>query len=139
MAQGFFVANVGMAVTLFIAWAQEVWWKKVAFMMCALLLTPTHSGYYCGLYMFIPLIFFLNEKRHRVWDVLYLVLFLLLFNPVQFALPLPQVPGLRQEITNYMVQNMAAIVLYIVLFIDTVCQLLRKVRIWKKRRVEENG
>lgn len=123
MTEGFLIANIVLLFVLGIAWVQQKRWKQILLLMCGLLLTPTHSGYYCGLYMFIPLIFFLNEEEHTTIDWLYLALFILIINPYQFSFQIQEMPFLRNKIDNFMISNMAAILIYLILIVESIIKL----------------
>ncbi len=128
---GFGIAKVLMVLIAAMAWLQEKFWKRILLLTCALLLSPTHSGYYCGLYLFIPLIFFLNEEDHSNLDWLYLVLFILAVSPLQFRISLPETRLFRTQFDNFMLQNMAAIGIYLSLIIET---LYSAVKQWNLRK-----
>lgn len=125
MSVGFAAAKILMALVIVLAWKQKVFWKQILLLICALLLSPTHSGYYCGLYLFIPLIFFLNEEEHSNLDWMYLVLFILAVSPLQFSILLPETGVFRTVFDNFMLQNMAVIVMYIALIIETLVSAVR--------------
>lgn len=125
MAAGFAIAKVMMAAVALLGWAQKVFWKQVLLLACALLLSPTHSGYYCGLYLFIPLIFFLNQEEHRRLDWVYLVLFILAVSPLQFSIGLPDTILFREKLDNFMMQNMAVIALYGMVIGETIADVVR--------------
>lgn len=124
MSIGFTIAKALMALVILLAWRQKVFWKQILLLTCALLLTPTHSGYYCGLYLFIPLIFFLNEEKYSNLDWMYLVLFILAVSPLQFSFTLPETGILRTKFDNFMLQNMAVIVMYVALIVETVGEVM---------------
>ena len=131
MAAGFHIAKLLMLFITAFAWTQRIYWKQILLLTCALLLSPTHSGYYCGLYLFIPLIFFLNEEDHSNLDWLYLILFILAVSPLQFHIVLPQTKLFRAEFNNFMLQNMAVIAIYLCLITET---LISSVRRWSLRK-----
>ena len=134
MAIGFFLSKLLMLCILVLAWKQKRFWKQILLLTCALLLSPTHSGYYCGLYLFIPLIFFLNEEEHDKFDWVYLVLFILAVNPLQFQITLPKTQWFRTQFDNFMLQNMAVIIIYLCLIAETLISVVKQ---WsgKKRQV----
>jgi len=47
-------------------------WEKVAAVVLVLIISPSHSGTYCILYMIPVIVMFLNEEKHRNIDFLYL-------------------------------------------------------------------
>jgi len=58
-------------------------WKKIAMLVSILILLPVNSALYCGLYMFPVIVLFFNEKKRTQNDFLYMILFILLLNPLQ--------------------------------------------------------
>ena len=78
-----------------------------------------------------PLIFFLNEEDHSNLDWLYLVLFILAVSPLQFRISLPETRLFRTQFDNFMLQNMAAIGIYLSLIIET---LYSAVKQWNLRK-----
>jgi len=131
MPIGFAIAKVLMALVIVLAWKQKNFWKQILLLTCALLLTPTHSGYYCGLYLFIPLIFFFNEEEHDNLDWLYLILFILSISPLQFQITLPKTGIFRREFNNFMLQNMAVIAMYFILIVETGISVIQE---WNVRK-----
>lgn len=53
-------------------------WKKVAAAVIVLLVLPSHSGYYCTMYLIPVIVMFLNEEKHRNVDFIYLISFILI-------------------------------------------------------------
>ncbi len=53
-------------------------WKKVLCACVVLVVLPSHSGYYCILYLIPAILLFLNEKKHEFKDYLYLLAFLII-------------------------------------------------------------
>lgn len=133
---GFMVGNIVLILVLLLGWAQKRSWKQILLLTCGLVLTPVHSGYYCGLYLFIPFLFFINEKDHKITDLLYLVFFILILNPLQYSFFLPESSLLVEKIDNYMVSNMAVIFIYILLILETLIQT-GKVAFGSRRQNEE--
>lgn len=131
MSIGFAIAKVLMVCITALVWTQKTFWKQILLLTCALLLSPTHSGYYCGLYLFIPLIFFLNEENHSKLDWVYLILFILAISPLQFRIILPETRLFREQFDNFMLQNMAVIAIYLCLIAETLVSVTRQ---WNLRR-----
>ncbi len=66
-------------------------WKKVALLACPIVLFPAMSGIYNIVYFFVPILFFLGEEKREWTDYLYMVLFIVMLNPVQFGDWIPMV------------------------------------------------
>lgn len=134
MTIGFAIAKVLMVLITAFAWTQKTFWKRILLLTCALLLSPTHSGYYCGLYLFIPLIFFLNEETHKKIDWLYLILFIVAVSPLQFQIQLPETKLFRAQFNNFMLQNMAVNVMYLCLIAETLLSSITQWTQWNRKR-----
>lgn len=79
------ISVVILILAFLTTWSHKKYWKTVLCFTCALLSTPVNSGYYCGLYFFIPVVLFLNEKEHSLSDWYYLILMILVLNPYQIT------------------------------------------------------
>lgn len=53
-------------------------WEKVLAVSIVLVILPSHSGYYCILYLFPALIMFLNDKNHSKCDLIVLLAFVIM-------------------------------------------------------------
>ena len=62
---------------------QKTWWKKAAMLVSMIILLPTNSGFYCGLYLFPIVILFFNEEEHNWLDILYMLSMIVILNPFQ--------------------------------------------------------
>ncbi len=112
-------ANIAMIVSvcyLFItcgtAWIFHKYWKTVMILTCAVIATPVNSGFYTGLYFFIPVILFLNEETHERKDWAYLVLIVIVLNPLQFTINNVEIASI--------VSNCALLAIYTLLCADGV-------------------
>jgi hypothetical protein len=63
---------------------KTTWWKKTAMLAACVTLLPFVGSPYRMLYFFIPLIFFLIEKREDPKDLFHVVLFGLIFIPLSY-------------------------------------------------------
>lgn len=69
---------------LVILFIEKKFWKKTALLVFAMNLLPGVSADYKLMYIFIPLFFFINEKRSDIYDWIYTVLFALLLIPKNY-------------------------------------------------------
>lgn len=102
--------NIMMVLAVVLCFALKDRWKMITLLTCAVIATPVNSAYYCGLYIFIPIVFFLNENKHSFVDWIYLILFAAILNPIQFlAEKLPvTVPA----------ANIALLILFFILLVE---------------------
>ncbi len=86
-------------------------WKRLALVALPIIMLPTNSGFYCGLY-FIPVIvlFFYNNEGRKL-DFLYMLLICLFLSP--FQLPVVKGINLSQQLSN-----VALLTIWILLLID---------------------
>lgn len=94
-------------VCLLTAWSLNKPWKTILALTCALLLTPVNSTFYNGLYLFIPIVLFLNTEEHSRMDWFYLALMLLMLNPYQIRV-------YPYKLT-YAFANLSTILVYLIL------------------------
>ncbi len=78
------LGNLALILAVILSLALKSHWKTITLLSCAIIAAPVNSAYYCGLYIFIPIVFFLNENRHSIFDWIYLLLFAVILNPIQF-------------------------------------------------------
>jgi hypothetical protein len=77
------IYSPGVAVAT--AWSLKRPWKISMLLTCAVIFAYFFSAYHCGLYLFIPIIMFLNEKTHPATDWWYLLGIILILNPYQLS------------------------------------------------------
>lgn len=101
------VSLILLVFAVITSWSHRKYWKTILCLTCALLSTPVNSAYYCGLYFFIPVILFLNEKEHKITDWFYLILMILILNPYQIKF--------NQYLLTSSIANLSVILIYITL------------------------
>ena len=89
-------------------------WKRIALLSLPLILTSGQSGYYCLMFMFLPIVLFFNEEHNRL-DVLYVFIFAIILSPLQRTAYIDGV-----AISAKGVINISLILLNIVLVADAV-------------------
>lgn len=77
------VTYVLFILSLIAAPFMKTQWKKYALLLLPVILLPDNSGGYCILYTLPFFIMFLNQEQHDKRDVIFLILFILMFNPYQ--------------------------------------------------------
>lgn len=117
-------------VTMFISWSYEKHWKTILALTCAVLNTSVTSGYYCGLYIYVPIILFLNDDNHHISDWAYFILMVCILNPYQ----------IEYENCNFttIISNTSTIIIYIFLVVEGLNSSLRTIlknRIRKKQAI----
>jgi len=98
---------------------KEQYWKNVMLLACALILYPTNSSFYCGLYFFpVFCIFMGNENKNNKLIYLIILLSCVIFNPFQVAV----LDGFKLASIG---SNLAMITIWIIL----ICSSLKHIAI----------
>ena len=86
-------------------------WKQLAFLVFPLLMFPTASHFYCGLYLLPVLLLFLNENSDNKIDYLYVLMFIISFSPLQIVIKHTSISG--------HISCLAALAIWLILIVDT--------------------
>ncbi|MDD3435682.1 MAG: glycosyltransferase 87 family protein [Candidatus Gastranaerophilales bacterium] len=78
-------------VTMFFVWKEESYWKKFTLLTCNFLLLPYIIFDYKFVFLFVPIWFFVNAEKKSRFDLIYTLLFALLFIPKNIIITLPYV------------------------------------------------
>jgi len=73
------------ALSYYIVRIEQVFWKRVALVVCAICLLPYTSTDYKLVHFFLPIFLFVNHPRPEKYDMLYAVLFGLLLIPKSYV------------------------------------------------------
>lgn len=112
-------------------------WKRIALLCVVIVAFPTFSFTYNLCYLFLPLLFFLNEKQAgdiTKKDYFYLFLFVsaLIYLPFSVA-ALEQMPGFSKPQLITVVSGISVLALEVTLIAEGFCQIAqRDVKTWKK-------
>lgn len=98
-------------------------WKQFLLITLAVLLASNQQSYYTFIFLFIPVVLFLNEETHSLWDLLYLAGFLLILTPVQYCTNFH-----RLLLSNPEVTNTIALLMYFALILEALIPLLCRIR-----------
>ena len=90
-------------------------WERMMAVCLTLVIVPSHSGYYCLLYLIPPIIAFLNETNHKYSDLLFLLSMLLIMHQLRGYL--------RDTLCNYQV---AILIMTITLLVHSVLAIVRQ-------------
>lgn len=113
------LAYIAAVLTLCTAWSLKGW-KKIMLLMLMLVMTSGQQGYYCLMFLFLPIVLFFNEE-HRWSDVIYVLAFAIILSPLQRTAHLGAV-----DISARAVINMVMLLLYLWLLICAVRAALAK-------------
>lgn len=85
--RSYFVFTVACfaALSYYIVRIEQVFWKRVALLVCAMCLLPYTSTDYKLLHFFLPIFLFVNHPLPEKYDMLYAVLFGLLLIPKSYV------------------------------------------------------
>lgn len=104
--------NVLMVSSIVLCFFLKSQWKTAALLACVIIASPANSAYYCGLYLIVPIILFLNEKEHNCFSLIYMLLFILFLNPYQI---------INNDINiTIILANYSLLCLYLLLFVEAI-------------------
>ena len=92
-------------------------WKQTSLLALPLLMYPTNSAFYCGLYMLPVLFLFLRDSHSSSIDYIYMLSFCILLNPFQIVI--------GETTVSWMLSNIAVIFFWLLLLVDTGNQCIR--------------
>lgn len=76
-----FILFGGTLITVYFAWKEEVFWKRIALLTLYMSTFPYIIFDYKLIFLFIPIWFFVNAEEKSVFDLIYTILFGLLLIP----------------------------------------------------------
>lgn len=109
------VTYVVCAVFLISSFLLPTKWERMMAVCLTLVILPSHSGYYCILYLIPPILAFLNEAEHKYSDLLILMSILFIMQDIQGEL--------SYCLCNY---HTAILIMTAVLFIHSVTLIAKK-------------
>lgn len=81
-----FISLFFTCIILFFAWKEQFFWKKITLFTFHMLLIPYIIYDYKLIFLFIPLWLFVNTEEKSKFDLVYTILFALLFIPKRFLM-----------------------------------------------------
>ena len=111
---------------------QKTCWKKAAMLVSIIILLPTNSGFYCGLYLFPIVVLFFNEEEHNWLDILYMLSMIVILNPFQLMTK----KGVNITLTA---TNIAMFVFAGLLLIDNIVNFIRVLIEQHKNKIRIKG
>ncbi|MBO7048725.1 MAG: DUF2029 domain-containing protein [Spirochaetia bacterium] len=104
-------------IGLFISWYSSLFWKRLAGLSLLCILVPVMSWQYALIFLFIPLLYFINDyddsKSSRFYAVLFAIIISFLIIPISASLQ-------KQPLTaNFVVQDFAVQFLMLTLFLES--------------------
>lgn len=94
-------------------------WKRLAFVVLPIIMLPTNSGFYCGLYFIPVIVLFLYNNEGRKLDFLYMLLICLFLNPFQLLV----VKGIN---VSQQLSNIALLAIWLLLMIEASSILMKQ-------------
>lgn len=99
-------------------------WKRLALVALPVMMLPTNSGFYCGLY-FIPVItLFLSNNEGRKLDYLYMLLICLFLSPFQLTV-------VKKINISQLLSNVALLIVWILLLTEASSVYIKKRFLYK--------
>lgn len=109
------IAYILAVLALVTAWGLKSYWKRIMLVTLVLVMTSGQQGYYCLMFLFLPIVLFFNEE-HDIKDVLYVLCFVVILSPLQRTVFVNDI-----RITMRDIINIVLIGLYAELLIEAVC------------------
>lgn len=103
------IAYIMAILSICFAWTYNSRWKKILLLTLTLILTSGQQGYYCLMFLFLPVVLFFEEE-HRLIDVIYVLVFAVILSPLQRTVYIGDI-----QITAKAVINFVLIALYVFL------------------------
>lgn len=125
------IAYIAAALSLGLAWLWGSSWKRMMLLSLTLVLTSGQQGYYCLMFLFLPMVLFFNEE-HTVTDAVYAIIFAVVLSPLQRTIYIDGVAVSSKAIINF-----TLLALYLTLLTQT-C-ILGYRRILKKKECADNA
>ena len=113
------LAYIMAVLALITAWSLKSYWKRIMLVTLVLVMTSGQQGYYCLMFLFLPIVLFFNEE-HDLKDIVYVLCFVVILSPLQRTVFVNDV-----RVTMRDVINIVLIGLYIELLIEAIrCTML---------------
>ncbi|HBF34745.1 TPA: hypothetical protein DDW35_09290 [Candidatus Sumerlaeota bacterium] len=87
-----YFTNALVVIGVLTAWSLEKRWKVILLLSCSMIFAYPYAPLYLGMYLFGPIVLFLNDEKHSRWDWCYLLVILFILNPYQIILPTDSSP-----------------------------------------------
>ncbi|MCM1495006.1 MAG: glycosyltransferase 87 family protein [Bacteroides sp.] len=116
---------------LFLNYFQTKPWKRIALIMCSILIYPANCALYCALYLFPVIVLFFNEERKKISDGFYILLFLMILSPLKIVQIINAF--LLYDISLFLV-NLGIVIFYTVLLVEVIVLGAR----WLGAKVEKS-
>ena len=120
------LSNIAQYITYFICFSSIVFscliknkWLKISLLTMAFIFLPADSGLYCGLYVFPMIILFFGtlKERSKLFNIFTIIAFIIFLNPYQII-------SKEGDSINYLLANIALLMLWIVLLIYSGKQII---------------
>ncbi len=120
------LAYIFAVISLCTAWSLKGW-KRIMLLMLMLVMTSGQQGYYCLMFLFLPMVMFFTEE-HSWIDIIYVLMFAFILSPLQRTAHVGAV-----EVPARALINAVLIVLYVWLIIESAGNIIRLRKADKER------
>ena len=107
------ISYIAAILSLSLAWLWGSSWKRMMLLGLTLVLTSGQQGYYCLMFLFLPIVLFFDEE-HTVADVVYAIIFTAVLSPLQRTVYISGVAVSSKAIINFIL-----LALYLLLLAQT--------------------
>ncbi len=105
------IPYIFLVISLFVSKYLKKDWQRYLLLSLAIILTSGQQEYYCLIYLFYPIVLFLNEKQNFV-NIVYVFILGLLLMPLQYDFSF-----LSHTVNNNSINNLILLIVYISLII----------------------
>ena len=117
------VEAVMMLLSIILALLDNKRWRQLILIVCAVLLYPINSGFYCALFLFPVLISFFQDRETGWLDYIIMLLFCAIMNPLQI-----NYTSASSWVLTPLFSNVSVIVLWVVVAVWSVCDFIKRTK-----------
>ena len=114
---------VMMLLTIVLALLDKKRWRQLILIVCAVLLYPINSGFYCGLFLFPVLVFFFQDRTVDWKDYVIMLLFCAILNPLQI-----NYTSASSWMITPLLTNVSVILLWVLVAVWSVCDFIKRTK-----------
>jgi len=106
---------------------EKTTWKKIMMISIIIACLPSNNGFYCAIYLFPGLLFFLMQNGNRLLDYVYMLLFCVVFSPLQVTI--------HGNVVSWILANLAVMAIWLMLLGENVGSLLKQNRMKNCKKI----
>lgn len=128
---GYLVAKGSVIIltlsSILLFFKEKTTWKKIMMISIIIACLPSNNGFYCAIYLFPGLLFFLMQNGNRLLDYVYMLLFCVVFSPLQVTI--------HGNVVSWILANLAVMAIWLMLLGENVGSLLKQNRMKNCKKI----